>query len=159
MNVVVISRNDPHSEFARLRASKKVSYLGWEEIRFTLGETREALRVSGRRSLSADTIRRLHETTAGWIAGLVLLMEKMKTDTGTEPALKEMEVTREGIFDYFATEVFKKAGKEMQAFLVKTALLPQVTPNMAETLTGIGRAEKILWGMDRSHFFITSHSG
>jgi DNA-binding SARP family transcriptional activator len=157
ITAMVISRNDPHAEFARLRANRKLSYIGWNKIRFTINETREMLRRSGFRSLPRNAIRRLHEVTQGWIAGLVLLAERIEADDSVAPTPEK--ITREEIFDYFATEVFRKADTEVQTFLLKTAFLPQLTPGMAKELTGIQRAEEILFGMDRSHFFITSHSG
>ena len=156
INVIVISRNDPHPEFARLRANSRMSFLGWDEIKFTMDETKEVLRASGLKKLSADSLRELYEKTEGWIAGLVLFMERSREDSTVAQSLDK--VTREGLFDYFATEVFKKADKGTRDFLLKTAFLPQVTPAMAEKLTGTTEAGKVLHEMNDKHYFTTRHS-
>jgi ATP/maltotriose-dependent transcriptional regulator MalT/DNA-binding SARP family transcriptional activator len=155
VHATIISRQDPHPEFARLRASQQVACLGFEEIRFTLEEAEAVLRLGENGSLAEHAIRQLHEQTQGWAAGLILLTESAKSGAGASAEIGKS--SREGIFDYFATEVMRQVDAETQAVLIQTALLPQITAAMAESLTGIQRAGEILRALDRLRFFISSY--
>ena len=89
INIVIISREDPPPQFARLRAGEGISFLGKDEILFTIDESRRMMRLKGFRDLNEGMIRRLHERTLGWAAGLVLIMEKAR-----RPLEKMMEIGR-----------------------------------------------------------------
>lgn len=156
INVVVISREGSHPEFAKLRANRKMSLLGWNEMKFTLKETRDVLHAGGYRRVSSETAYELHRRTKGWVAGLVLYMERAR-EGGPAPKTVE-KVTREGTFDYFATEVFEKADKGIQDFLLRTSFLPWITPEMAEKLTGVRQARRILSDLNEKHYFTARHA-
>src|SRR5205823_10750030 len=57
------------------------------------------------------------------------------------------------IFDYFATEIFRKMDLAEQDFLVKTALFPSTTEPLARTLTGFSDAARLLGKLHRQNFF------
>jgi DNA-binding SARP family transcriptional activator len=63
------------------------------------------------------------------------------------------EASPEEVFDYFASEIFDKTDREIQDFLLKTSFLPKMTPRMAEELTGLSSAGRILSGLSRAHYF------
>jgi LuxR family maltose regulon positive regulatory protein len=41
INIFIISRRDPPAQFVRLWANNKMSFLGWNEIRFSIDETKD----------------------------------------------------------------------------------------------------------------------
>ena len=47
VHVFILSRNEPPPQLVRLRANDKMNFLGWDEIRFTLEESREIVRTKG----------------------------------------------------------------------------------------------------------------
>ncbi|MEW6187705.1 MAG: hypothetical protein AB1585_18395 [Thermodesulfobacteriota bacterium] len=61
------------------------------------------------------------------------------------------------IIDYFGKEFFNKTDKTAQDFLLKTALLPKITVNSAEKITGIPNAESILLTLNRNNYFTERH--
>jgi ATP/maltotriose-dependent transcriptional regulator MalT/DNA-binding SARP family transcriptional activator len=151
IHVVVLSRNEPPSQLARLRANNKISLLGWEDIQFTVGETREILRTKGKRKLPLETLLELRKKTEGWAAGLMLILLDLrfsKIDYLSTSAFP----TRE-IYNYFAIEIFEKMPKETQEFLLKTAFFPRMTAEMAERLTGAGNSVEILNDLSEHHYF------
>ena len=155
INVIVISRNEPPPAYIRLRAIDKIALLGWKEIRLTEQESKEFVGLRERRGLADETLSLLYRKTEGWIAGLVLLIESSKTH-GMGYQYSDSHTPAE-IFDYFAREVFLKADREAQDFLLKTSFLPAMTAQMAETLTGIKAAGHILSGLDKTNYFIERH--
>jgi len=154
IKTIIISRLAPHKEFSRLRASNKMSRLGWEELRFGLHETRELLHSGKNKQYPDEHISRLQDITDGWVAGIVLLAED--TDLDKVAPLTE-GIGSSGVFDYFAAEVFKRVDDETRAFLIKTSFLPQVEPSLAGKLTGVRDARKILTSLNKENFFTTNH--
>lgn len=100
--------------------------------------------------LSRETIQHLHATTDGWAAGLVLMLEGVKR--GIEPQLLG-RLTPEEIFDYFAKELFDRTEKEVQEFFLKTAFLSKMIPRVAEELTDVSHADRILSTLSKNNYF------
>jgi len=151
VKVILISRREPPTAFARLHAHAQIGFLGWNELRFTFEESRDivGLRTPGLRS--KETIEHLHQITNGWVAGLILISDAVKR--GIEIQFLEKS-SPEVIFNYFERELFKKMNEETKTFLMKTAFLPGMSVKMSEELTGITNAEAILSGMIKDNFFI-----
>ena len=148
---IIISRSDPPSSLTRLRASHSMEIIDWEALRLTVQEAYGIAGRLGRRRPSRKLIRHLYDKTDGWAAGLVLMIESAKAeDLAAQPTGAH---TPESIFDYFAAEVLRKVDDQTQEFLLMTALLPRMTPRMAEKLTGLHHAERILSDLSRSNYF------
>ncbi len=149
--IVLISRGEPPEALARLRASPGLARLGWEELRLTAEETRRLARQRWPAGASPERLRVLHDTTEGWAAGLVLLLEGLKTEAFEAPAVCPLAL--EGLFDYFAQEIFERLDADTQRVLLETAFLPRLTAAMAEQLTGSARAGRILADLTRRNYF------
>jgi len=150
--VVLISRKDPPEAFIRLRANRLMKVIGWDELKFTLEESGQMVHLQGRSDFSSDVIRLIHEKTDGWAAGIVLLLEGARGG-GFESVLSKTQTSKE-ILQYFTNEIFNRAEQELQDFLLKTHLLPQISAKMAETMTGNRRASRILSDLSERNFFI-----
>jgi len=156
MNVIIISRHDIPPALSRLHANTRMGMLGWDELRLTLEESSGIVRLRKKGKTPKEMIRRLHDATDGWVAGLVLMLESLKR--GIEPYLVGRLTQRE-IADYFGNEFFNKTDKKIQDFLLKTAFLPRITGKMAEKLTGLPNADNILSALNRNnHFTEALHS-
>ncbi len=152
ITIIMVSRKEPPPPFARLRANNKMDYVGWDEIRFTLDESREIVRIHGGSTLTDASLKELYRKTQGWMAGLVLLMEGAKKTNIDQTALSNL--MPETIFDYFASEIFENMDGITREFLLKTSLLPSMTALMAEKLTQTGTSEQILSRLYKNHYFI-----
>jgi LuxR family maltose regulon positive regulatory protein len=151
VNLILISRSEIPSVLARIRANYLPEFIGWNELRLTPEELDGIIRMRGLIEPSKETIQVLHSKTDGWVAGLVLMLEKLKKENIDTRLLNKL--TPDEVFDYFATEVFEKMNAGVQDFLLKTALFPRMTPKMAENLTGQRRAGRILKDLNRSNYF------
>ncbi len=154
---VIISRTEPLPAFARLTANNAVYALATEELRFTERESRELLETRGRGKPSKAAVAELIARTQGWAAGLVLFIE-MTRNANSDIAVPGGRPPEE-IFHYFAGEVFDKADPETQRFLLDTSLLPDMTVLMAERLSGLHDAGRILNDLTRKNFFIFRRPG
>ncbi len=155
IRVIVLSRNDPPQQLAKLQANNRLQFIGWDAVRFTLAESEELLRSQSAVQPDRKHAALLHEKTDGWAAGLVLLMSGPKSEEG-EPR-KGLELSAERVFDYFAWEVFEKLDNEQRDFLLTASFLPRMTAEAAERFTGYREAGRILARLNRQHFFIQKH--
>ncbi len=161
---LLISRSGPHPRLARLRASGRMGLIGWDEIRFTEDEIKDIVRdrLSGKApEMPDEALAKLYAVTDGWIAGVILMLERMCVK-GIDH-IPEAEVQQTGVFDYFANEFFERVSNEVRQFLLKTAFLPMVSADMAGELTGMENAERILDDLSLGHYFTsrypTGHPG
>ncbi len=148
ITAIFISRGDLPPSFSRLSANNRVSFIGWDELRFTVQEAADLVRSQKRGEPSAEAMEHLHRQTDGWAAGLVLALEKAQNGS-----FASSDLPMERIFDYFASQVFSRLDDEARDFLVKTALLPHLPIALAERLTGSTRAKRILAELHRKNYF------
>ena len=148
---ILASRGDPPAEMARLRASRAVAMLGWDELRLSREET-DSIARQRRRDLPPEALEQLYAKTQGWAAGLVLMLEqaKMSGSIADPPDLSTSQL----VFDYLAGEIFQKSDAGTQELLLRTANLAQMTTGMAEELTGDARAGRILAELHRNNYFV-----
>ncbi len=155
INIVVISREDLPGDLLSLKLQANVSTLYWEDLKVSPEESETI--IKRRKSLSEETIKYIQQKASGWMAGLVLLLETIE-DTG------KMDLTLQGhsqdeIFTYFASEVFERVSSDIKEFLLSSALLPRMTSQMAETLTGQPKASEILSTLYLKNYFTYRRPG
>src|SRR5262245_52818455 len=149
--VVFISRSDPPPAFARHRLHRHLEILDGSQLRFTPAEAAALARKLAPGYRPRETIRSLYDIADGWCAGLVLLLEQLRSEGRASPAppMPSSQV----LFDYFAGEIFKKADPGVQAVLLHTAFLPRVTGAMAVALTGRPAAGEVLTALHQQNYF------
>jgi LuxR family transcriptional regulator, maltose regulon positive regulatory protein len=149
VTLLVISREDPPVEFARIDASDQIARIEWRDLRLTLDE---ATAIAGlRHHLSEETVRALYGSSGGWAAGFTLVLEHLRRSD--EPASAVHGGALEPVFNYFAGQILADAEPEVQAFLMETALLPRTTAELASALTGATRAGRWLEHFYRRRLF------
>ena len=154
VSVIVLSRANPPPSFAHLQAEQRIAQIEEEALWLTKAEATSLVTLQTRtnrqpvpRQVRAQLVRQSH----GWVAGLVLLLEQLKTSRALDhpSALKSPEV----LFDYLVREVLKQLDPETQGFLLKSAVLPVMTVAMAERLTGLATAGDMLTKLYRARYF------
>ncbi len=155
VNVVIISRDSMPKELVRLRVNGMVSLLAWEDLQLTLDEAEGIIRI--RRDVPRETAETLHRRSSGWVAGLVLMLER--GDTGGGEYQYPESASHDEIFDYFANETFDDADAESREFLLKTSVLPVMNPDMTMKLTGLDRSAGILAALYQRNYFIAKRPG
>jgi LuxR family transcriptional regulator, maltose regulon positive regulatory protein len=151
---IVVSRVDPPSTLARLRANSQLAHIGWEELRLTREET-ATIAAQRRPGLGAEALAALYAKTQGWAAGLVLLLQQARM--GVPIAEAPNLATRQLVFDYLAGEILQKSDARTQEFLLQTAHLPQATPALAQALSGEPAAAETLARLHRENYFVALH--
>jgi LuxR family maltose regulon positive regulatory protein len=156
INVIVSSRGAPPANLALLSTYNRIHYIGWDNLKFDMSETGALIRSTQTKAQHRSIAGQLLRITEGWAAGLVLLMEHLRT-FGLSP--HEIERFKPGeLFDYFTTEIFEKTDPDTQVFLLKTSFLPRISPHAARKLTGNDNSGTLLAALSRSHFFTERRS-
>ncbi len=150
IQVILIGRHDPPPVLARLQLYGHIARLDGSDLRLTLGEALALARLH-HTGLEEAVIKRLHQETDGWIAGLVLLL--------AHPEPGAAVANRQLLFDFFATEILAALSPAERHFMLRTALLPVIQIAAAERLTGHGGAAALLTELCRRHLFTHRHAG
>ena len=151
-NVVIVSRMGPPPRFARLRATQRLSEIGWPALRFSVDEELALVRQRDpRRPMSRQCMEKLDAHIRGWVTGLILLLEQR--GDFQEADFRNEAPGQEYLFDYFFSEVFAAADAPIQQFLIRTSILPNMTAAACRQLTGNRGAAKILSELARRQFF------
>lgn len=120
--IIVVSRHDPPSSFARILANGGMTAIGSNELQLTEDEAENIVAL---RRPAAISFGSWASRSQGWVAGLVLLIEwlaQQKTETGPVG-----DFVPENVFNYFASELLQKAEPDVRDVLLKSALLPQMS--------------------------------
>ena len=148
--LAVISRGEPPSTFARELTHNMVGHIRWEHLRLTLEETRSlASSVPG---LDHSTIASLHTSTNGWMAGTILMLEKLKANETL--SLSAAPETMAEVFQYFDEHIFARADLSTREVLMRTALLPWVTGAIAEAVSDHPVAAQIIRDLYQRGLFV-----
>lgn len=147
--VIVVSRELPPESYGRPMASDRAVLLDWSHLALTPEETAEIAR--SRAGIDAISAAMLHERCSGWAAGLTLLLETFRKGATDEDAFDATNL--QGVFDFFASQVFTKADREQQELLLQLGLLPRISGPIAEALTGSDAAVRLLEQLYRRHLF------
>ena len=151
INIVILSRNKPPAAFSRLRAEGRMHLIGWDEIRLTVDESHAIATILAGKAISEETLSRLYQTTDGWAAGMVLLMESLELD---DVAFRlPLGLAKEEIFSYFASELLGRTTGKDRIFLMISSFLPDMNIPMATALTGDERAKEIFSDLIRKNYF------
>lgn len=152
---LVASRAVPPPEFARLVANRAIVHLGWHDLRLTAVETAAIARS---RDLSDEaSIVAAHQRSAGWVAGLILLIDHSAASGVL--AAPTLAPSSPALYDYCA-EIFENSiPAATREALLRIAVLPSVTGPVATRLTGIEHAERMLQELHERSFFVDCRFG
>ena len=154
--VIVISREAPRRELARMIANRDLAQIDGAEIRLTLDESR--LLLGGLGISDEQAVRGMHEQVEGWTAGLILLSARPASRDGTPPRAGHVPNGR-AAFNYFAAEIFDRISQELRDLLVHTALFPYFTEAMARSISGNSGARGLLDQLLRDNLFLSRFDG
>jgi ATP/maltotriose-dependent transcriptional regulator MalT len=152
VRVFLVSRHPLPDVYARLTANRAVGLLGWDEIRLTVEEA-SGLLEAGRAPVSDEWVRRLHEQSGGWAAGLVLLVEQARRGLAVCPVAAPDSLTQ--VFAYFADQILQRAPAEERRLLVQMSYLSDISARLARELTGSDAAAALLEHLYRRHLLRT----
>ena len=138
--MVIAGRPDPPLPLARLRARGLMDALRAVDLRFSQAEASTFLNETMGLALADDAVVALASYTEGWPAGLQLaalwLRDHPDASAGGIAALAEDD---RYLSTFLAEEIFQRQSPELQRFLLDTALLDRLCPELCDYLTAEAR--------------------
>lgn len=153
MHLLISTRVEPPLSLARLRARGELVELRMQDLRFTLEEVAQ---VAATVALGPDQVRLLEQKTEGWAAGLQLVLTTLvqKAPEQAEEVIRHFCGSNRYVFDYLAGEVFQQQPPEVQSFLLRSAVLTQMSAELCNTILGTQDAQALLEYLERQNLFV-----
>jgi LuxR family maltose regulon positive regulatory protein len=147
-SMVIATRVEPPLPLARWRAGEELAEFRQHELRFSEAEVVALLAEhQGTASSAQELLRR----TGGWAAGLRLSLSARPN--GAPPLAAA--VTQRHLFDYLAAEVLDEMPAELRDFLLRCAVLPELSATRCAQLSGRADAARLLDEIERRGLFVS----
>ena len=148
--LVLASRTEPPLPLARLRAAGELAEFGQRQLRFSPAEVDALLALNGQEA-EPEHIRSLLQRTHGWAAGL-----RLSLAAGPTPAPRGgATATQRHLFDFLASEVFEDMPAALQRFLLRCAVLPELSAERCAQTSGEAQAAQLLDEVERRGLFVS----
>ncbi|MFT3818500.1 MAG: LuxR C-terminal-related transcriptional regulator [Rubrivivax sp.] len=142
--VLLASRVLPPLPLARWRAAGELQLFDQERLAFSADEVAALAAVDGAAARAAE----LYERTRGWPAGLRLLLAAPAGSAASRTLDRE-------VFDFIAAEVLDEMPVALHDFLLRVAVLPELTVARAAAVSGDARAAERFDEIERRGLFAT----
>ncbi len=154
---VFLSRAKPQLQFARFRTHGGYGELRTDALRFTEEEIDALFRDIYADPLEASELTELDRKTEGWAASLQLVEVSLreKQSPGERRAFIESITASSDsdLFAFLAEEVLDQQTEETRNFLLCTSILQQITPELAERMTGVRDGSELLADLEQRGLF------
>ena len=154
VHVVISGQTDPPLRLGRLRAQAEVAELGVRQLRFSDAEAAELLNGRHALELTAEELTGVQSRTEGWVAGLHLVGLTLRDRADRAEVLARMPIDDRFLVEYLWDEVAAQQDPEVQDFLVKTAVLEQLSGPVCDAVTGREGSAQVLEALERGNVFV-----
>ena len=137
MHLLIASRADPPLALTKLRAGQRLHELRVRDLRFSATEAATFLTQAMAQSDQPGAVQILMQRTEGWIAGMQLAVLSLHTVSDQAAMLQHLEQGSDRyIMDYLLEQVLNQQSLPVQEFLLKTSILEQMSPSLAQAVVG-----------------------
>jgi LuxR family maltose regulon positive regulatory protein len=156
LHLVVATRSDPPLALARLRSRGQLMEVRAADLRFTEPEAQQFLNQVMGLDLTAADVHALEERTEGWVAGLQLAALSLRgIPAGGEVAfIDAFAGSNRFVIDYLVDEVLARQPRRVHDFLLRTAVLDQLTGPLCDAVTGRTDGTQVLEELERCNLFL-----
>ena len=154
LRIVMTSRIEPPLRIATLRAQAQLSEIDAGQLRFSLSEAESMLNDVHGLGLTPETVKRLHERTEGWAAGLYLAVLSMRGRDDTGDFVASFTGSDRRVVDYLAAEVLGEQGELEVDFLLYTSVLDKFCAALCDAVTGARDSRAMLDRLERVNYFL-----
>jgi len=150
-HLVVASRSHPGSKLSRMRSQGKCVEFRTEHLRFTEDEAAAVMASPGTR-LSAEAVPALVHRTEGWPVGVYLAA--LSAHGTVDDAAGGIAGADRFIVDYFREEVLTREAAETVRFLLRSAVLDEMSGPLCDAALGRSGSASWLANIESRNLFI-----
>ena len=155
---VLVSRNRPPLRVERLKIDGKAFVIENEAMAFSSSEIASFLGDYPLLSVDDELISLISTYTEGWLVGIIIIAQWLSRDKRFSRIAQLKERLKNGapreIYTYFAEEVFNSLDSEERQFMIKTAFLETLEPELINTLLNMDNGATVLQQLARDYLFI-----
>jgi len=156
--VLIGSRVEPPLALARLRVAGELAEFTQDDLRFNASEAQALAGTEEEAPQARGRVAELYERTQGWPAGLQLCLAALRSRPGDAnrltPPRGAARMDRH-LFDYLASEVLDDMPVPLHDFVVRCAVLPELTARRCAAVSGDALAAQHLEEIERRSLFVT----
>ena len=155
--LAIATRQDPSLPLNRMRANDECGELRMADLRFTPDEAKAFLQQTVAMGLNDEIIETLDERTEGWIAGLRLAaLSLISTSDQTAFVQAFSGSGHRYVMDYLMDEVLSHQSLDIQAFLLRTAILSRFCAPLCDAILDRQGSQIIVEELDHANLFLVS---
>ncbi|MCB9134065.1 MAG: hypothetical protein H6636_01475 [Anaerolineales bacterium] len=155
IQLFILGHTKPPLSLGHFRAKGLLTELDASDLRFTLDEGITYLRQYRQETpLAYDDLAKLVKHTEGWAAGLTLTALALSKQEDYRHFVDTFGGAHIYMREYFMETVFQRSSPEVQAFLLKTAILKHLTGSLCDAVTGQSNGEAMLLHLWQENLFI-----
>ena len=155
LHLVITTRADPPLKLSYRQGRSEINPIRASDLSFTNEEAVEFLNAQMGLGLSQKDISILKSRTEGWAAGLQLAALSLQEQADRHQFVLDFAGDDRYIADYLIDEVLQTQPAHIQDFLLKTAILNQLSASLCADLTGQKESQSILGQLERHNLFLS----
>jgi LuxR family transcriptional regulator, maltose regulon positive regulatory protein len=155
--LVVASRSEPPLSLPRRRVRGELAELGLDDLRLDPASIRAVL--GHREEVDDEVVHAVARGSGGWAAAVRLAAAGGAVGLGEQPAagLGPVEAVQAELWRFLADEVLNAQPPDLRTFLLDTAVLDELTPQVCAAVTGRSDAGAVLSELDRRNLFLARY--
>ncbi|HET6689926.1 MAG TPA: AAA family ATPase, partial [Miltoncostaeaceae bacterium] len=148
LRVVIATRRDPPLPLSRMRAGGDLGELRARDLRLEPEESRRMVEAHDLPLPAAD-VRRLHDKTEGWAAGLYLAVLSLRGRDDPRAFVDAFAGSHRHVVDYLASEVLAGEDAATTDFLLRSSVLDRMCGELCDAVLGASGSAAMLRALER----------
>ena len=154
LRFVMTSRVEPPLRVGTLRARGQLNEIDAAQLRFSVSEAEAMLNDVHGLGLAPEAVKRLHDRTEGWAAGLYLAVLSMRGRKNGSSFVASLSGSDQRVVDYLAAEVLGEQREAELDFLLRTSVLDRFCAALCDAVTGAQDSRAMLDRIERVNYFL-----
>ena len=147
LRLVIISRSRPRFPVSALRLADQIRQIDWRDLRFSPLEAQELLGGT-QVKLTSEHVAELTSRTDGWAVALQMVRLLIREQSSGSDVLAHFSQSSAEMGLYLSEQVLSTLPEQVSRFLLATAPLPELSPDLAVAITGLEEARTIFYDLD-----------
>jgi LuxR family transcriptional regulator, maltose regulon positive regulatory protein len=154
LRIVMTSRTEPPLRVGTLRARAQLNEIDAMHLRFSVSEAESMLNEVHGLGLNTETVKRLHNRTEGWAAGLYLAVLSIRSRDDASGFVASFTGSDRRVVDYLAAEVLGEQQEAELDFLLSTSVLDRFCAPLCDAVRGARDSRAMLDRIERVNYFL-----
>jgi LuxR family maltose regulon positive regulatory protein len=154
LRIVMTSRVEPPLRIGTLRARAQLNEIDAGQLGFSVSEAESMLNDLHGLGLPREAVKRLHDRTEGWAAGLYLAVLSMRGREDASSFVESFAGSDRRVVDYLAAEVLGEQPEAELDFLLHTSVLDGFCAALCDAVTGARDSRAMLDRIERVNYFL-----